>query len=172
MDFKTADNFFKNVTWFNGFFNDVKIILDKISNLIEKEQEYGSKWFYYSKSNDLPSIPNAYLLAMERKGKPKLQIIAIFDRDYVQNDYITIQEPSLVVLQHDYKENDKFLGLQFLDSPDNLTELAQDGGFVVGKLNWGKIIKLRAFQTPLDLFSQYRDQTVKDAIISKLADSL
>jgi len=173
MDIKTANNFFDNVTWFNSFFNDVKIILDKISNLIEREQGYTSKWFYYYKPNDLPSIPNTYFLAMEGEGKLKLQIIAIFEKDYVKNNFIRIQEPSLIVIQHNYsKNNSQYIGGQFLDNPAALIELIHNGEFVEGGLEWDEVIKIRAFQVPLDMFSEYRDQTVREAIILKLANSL
>ena len=85
MDRKEAENFFTNVNWFNSFFNDMKTLFDRLANIAEKEAGYTNKFLYYYKHNDKPHIPSLYYVALEGEGKPKVQIVAAFDRDFIKN---------------------------------------------------------------------------------------
>ena len=167
MDETTSQNFFSNVRWFNEFFLNMKILFDKISNVIEKETYYNDKWIYYYKPTIYPSIPSTYFLGMEGEGQLKLQIIALFDDEFVKNSYLSISEPSIMIIQHDNEDNSEYIGWNILENKA-INKIKEEDGLVSGILEWGDGIEFRSFLLPLDLFCKYDDNLVIEHIVRKL----
>ncbi len=168
MDQDTVETFFANVKWFNNFFADMRTLFDKISNVFEKNTDYTNKYLYYHKPDQTLSIPATYFLGMDGEGTLKLQIIAIFDIEFVKNKYFEIREPSIVVLQHDYDENNlHHIGWNILENK-YIKEIEKANELISGILDWREGINFTAFVLPIDLFIKYEDKIVRDKIINKL----
>lgn len=167
---ETAERFFQNLKWFNDFFSDLRNLFDKIASMIEKELGYNESYYYYSKFKDMPSIPSEYFLLFRGEEKLGLQIVAIFDRDKVTNNRFQVNEPAILVVLHNCKpDNYTWITWNILEGKSkNIREISEDGGLVSGILSWSPEVSFDAFLVPLELFSEYKDQTVKEQIISRI----
>jgi len=172
MEKELSERFFHNVKWFNDFFSDLKTLFDRISTIIEKELGYSEKSYYYYKPSDRPSIPSAYFVFLSGEGKLRLQLVAILHREYITNKKIMVNEPTIFVVLHNWKEyNNSWITWNILEGK-NIKQINEDNDLISGILSWETEIVFHAFQIPLDLFSKYKDQTVKEQIVSRINEVL
>ncbi len=169
MEKETAERFFQNIKWLNDFFSDLRNLFDKISSIIEKELGYSEKSYYYYKSNDMPSIPSGYFLLLSGEGKLGLQITAVFDKEKVTNNKFFFNEPTIIVVLHNWRVNDTnttWITWNIVEGK-NIKEIDEDGGLISGIFDASQI-EFYAFQVSLDMFSEYKDQTVKEQIVARI----
>lgn len=169
MEKEIAERFFENVTWFNKFFSDLEILYDKIYDALEKEFECEGD-YYYSKSNARPSIPKIYFLYMGGEGKLGIQIGTIIDKSVVTNVDIAIDEPSMIVLVHDYKNFGSTGIIETVLKGSNFKSFKIQDGIISGIIPWDSDIAFDAFIVSLDAFMEYKDETVDDKIVSVLKE--
>jgi len=173
MDSETAETFFYNVRWFNNFFNDMKSLFDKLGDEIEKNANCSDRWIYYYKPGQFPQIPSTYFLAMQHneaiknEGLHHLQIIGVFDDQYIKNEHLKIHEPSLIVIQHDYRDNSTWIGNNILQDYST-KDVVKEVDYIIGILDSDPKIRFRSFIIPLEKFSEYKEKTVYEELISKL----
>ncbi len=168
MEREIAGKFFKNVNWFNNFFHDLKTLLDKITSEIEG---YDKKVYYYFKSNDVPSIPQIYYVLLGSDDFLTLNISVIFDKEYVKNPLILVEEPIIFIVLHSYKKHDTTWVVRSILQDKYLQEIKEKDSIISGVVDWGEDypdIKFYSFSAPLDAFSDYSDELVKDMIVDKL----
>jgi hypothetical protein len=167
MEAKTAEAFFYNVNWFNTFLSDMKSLYDKLGDKIEEETGCSDRWIYYYKPDETPQIPSAYFMGFANEDLYYLQVIGIFEDQYIKNEYLKVQEPSLIVIQHDSENNPTWLGGNILQNYDT-KDVVKKGEYVSGILDYDPKVKFRAFSIPIEKFSEYKEETVYEELISKL----
>lgn len=169
MDKETASRFFNNVTWFNKFFSDLNILYDKLKVSIEKTFQIEGGYYYY-KSNICPSIPVLYFLYFGGDKKIGVQIATVLDKSYIKNRDISMEEPSLIVVIHDYENYGNTGVTEHILAGNNIKKLEIKGDLIRGKLSWEVEISFYAFIIPIDKFSDFKDELIESEIIEKIRD--
>lgn len=167
MDEENIELFYKNVEWFNGFVDDLKTCFDKISTILENEFGYSEKSFYYYKPNEQPEIPSGYFLLLGGEKTYGIQLAFIFDKEEIINKNFFI-EPSLIIILHNcdnYKEH--WVSWNIINN-DYIKKIDNFDGIISGVLDWKTEVEFNAFQVPLDQFFEYKDEIVKEKIVSKI----
>ena len=165
-----SERFFANIKWFNKFFDDLKVLLDKITSQIEG---YDHKLYYHRKSNDKPRIPRLYHVLLGSDNQLNLNLSIVLGDDRVKNQMISVDEPLIIIALHDYKKwGTTWVIENIIDEVNIKDDLKKDdSGVLSGSLDWGNEypeIHFYAFKVPLDAFTEYSDQIVKEMIVNRV----
>jgi len=174
MDAETAKNFYDNYEWFSELLDDLVTLLDeRIEKGLRDKLGYdGESWSGYPSRKYRPTMPDFYRRGIEGKNLPSIQITALLRQDWDNRDVPT-GEPMLMVVMHDFAENNFGITQNILDY-SNLTkfELGKDDASFGGVLDWGKPVEFHGFFVPLDAFSQQSctdvDATVREKVVEPL----
>ena len=168
MDKETAQRFFDNRVWFNNFFHDLKVLLEKITSQIDG---YESKNLYYYKPRDIPFIIDFYSIFLTGSDRFNLNISAVLDKDVVENPYIRVEEPLLFIVLHNEMVHHPSWVTDNILKNINLDENEENDGIISGIINWGEgydKVKYYSFIVPLDKFSKYSDELAKELIVDRV----
>jgi len=85
MDAQDKERFVSNVTWFNRFFEDLKLLFERIAKALENEFSWSERGYYYPKSNNQPSIPAYYFMGLGGESFA-VQVYAVLDLSLFENN--------------------------------------------------------------------------------------
>lgn len=165
-----AEMFFKNVEWFQGFFNNLKNLFDnQIGAIIENDLGYTVYDYYYNKSNLQPSIPDYYTMFWRGRNSFHLQLSFILNKNAVVNKAIKINEPILLIILHNWKNPWDNVIQNLIIKNQNIKNLNRKDGIISGILFYqNRSVKFYAFQIPLNTFDKYDEQIVRKKLIAPI----
>ena len=151
----------ENRLWFNGFFQDLSGLLERMYRQVEKK--IGANWrgYYYPKSNFTPGIPDFLVMGLNCDGVT-LQIYFILNPDMLRREF-SKAEPSFVVIrlsQTGFALSVNDYGWRAI-TDDNVTT-SEETSHLSGQLPNG--LHFQAFQIVLDPFIGTVDA---DAVIDR-----
>jgi hypothetical protein len=174
MDKTDQERFLQNVGWFNQFFDDLRLLFEKIAKALSNEftppEQNG---YYYPKSNAQPSIPAYYLTGMGWKPFA-VQVFAILDPTLLENNPNFEFKPSLIVLKHSRGDGYLWvqdLGLQVIRN-DQIELTERDGGVISGKTKGNEPTSFHAFQILFNEFTRGQDveQVIQEAVVEVMRE--
>lgn len=171
MDKEYQELFVSNVQWFNQFFFDLNTLFEYIAaELIENFDLDDNKYYYYSKSDYRPSIPDYYVMGMHKKEDYAIQVYAIINPGIVKNPHPFRKEPSFVIVKHsrgDRAAYHKDFGLRVISG--NGVPAKESHEVISGKILGKEITHFHSFQVLFDLFLNLAPkEAINTAIVEKL----
>jgi hypothetical protein len=171
MNDQDKQRFLENITWFNNFFEDLKLLFDKIGNSLSVEFSMGDPNYYYYKSTSTPSIPAYYVMA-QGSDSFTIQNFAIFNPSIIENVEAFNPDPSIILLRHSRGDRVLYIeefGLRVIRNRNIRQEKINDQ-VVSGTILGGEETQYQAFQLPYETFASGKN--LSDVIRSEVVDVL
>jgi hypothetical protein len=155
-----------NITWFNQFFNGLRQIYERVSELLPAEffsEQYSLSIenYYFPDLKAVPCIPPFYALMLEGK-KCALQVVSVIDEGLFAEGGLFFIEPSMVIMVHSwsnkYTRLDEF-ALQVIKN-QNVEQVKKAGNIVRGKITAKFPADFFAFQVQYDQFTDNKNPEI------------
>jgi hypothetical protein len=163
--------FTSDFIWFNSFFENLKLIFEKLGKLMIDEYSTSDPGYYYPKFNTLPSLPRYYLMASSGLGFA-IQVFAILDPQLIKESSSLLKEPCIAIVAHNREDRSGWpdeYGLKVLSNKD-VTFESPDKGCLLGRFDAEDDVRFFAFQVPL---SKFEDGVMLSEILrSEILDRL
>jgi len=171
MDAADQERFLANYRWFNQFFEDLRLLFEKVGKALSSRYDLEQPDYYYRKPDKLPRIPQFYVMGVGGQ-QFAVQMFAVFDPSILENQRLFVPEPSIVFVVHGDGSKALYIndyGMRVIRNDRITAEAAADQAFV-GKTRSEREWRFSAFQLPFDQFSagHLLDETLQALVYPRI----
>ncbi len=155
-----SNNFFECIKWFNNFASQLNLLYDKIRDCLNtlKLKEKNKRYTNYSPTS--PRIPDLFHMGLvpARKEKFSIDIISIFNDEYLSKEELFKRSPSIFIMRTE-KDSGYFTDRMMKIFLDDGLHINKDNDFFECKID--DLGNVKGFQIELE---EFNNRNIEDVI--------